>query len=453
MNSSDTNSDTAVHHLTLATVVALLLAGVTILVSANTQIPFIDSLDNPNRLILSSGVSSQYPTGQLSTNSTATAQPVSHPNSGLNSALSLTVSALNAYSDQPMQHALNSHVDPAMLADATAPVNVTTAAQPVRIEKLALVEALAPSAVPTKPAGRIELTNNEAHTSSTDPVLSPEQLKRNALSVLRGMPDYYPSEKEYQVAVAHMNQMIKKQQLEINVNRFLLSQHSTEESQLAQLQMQPFFAKFDRPSFLNNSDVQQEPEAYVGVGFPHVESNNRSATDQYKPYKQLVSFSGEANGNVVPNVKCMGLSAETVAKRAEKYESQILELALEHNVSSSLIKAVIAKESCYDPTAKSPVGAIGLMQLMPATARWLKVKQPENPQQNMAGGVRYLAQLRKRFGRNELALAAYNAGPGNVERYHGIPPFAETQNYVVDVMHFYRGYVATTRYKNALNSF
>jgi len=86
---------------------------------------------------------------------------------------------------------------------------------------------------------------------------------------------------------------------------------------------------------------------------------------------------------------------------------------------------------------------------MPATARWLKVKQPENPQQNLAGGVRYLAQLQKRFGNDELALAAYNAGPGNVERYRGIPPFDETENYVVDVMHFYRGYAATTSYVNA----
>ncbi|MCL4151092.1 UNVERIFIED_CONTAM: hypothetical protein GTU68_031876 [Idotea baltica] len=149
----------------------------------------------------------------------------------------------------------------------------------------------------------------------------------------------------------------------------------------------------------------------------------------------------------------MGLSPQSVAKRAKKYDSKIFELAVKHNVSASLVKAVIAKESCFNPKARSHVGAIGLMQLMPATAKWLKVKQPQNPDQNLAAGVRYLAQLKKRFGSNELALAAYNAGPGNVDRYNGIPPFAETQNYVHDVMYFYRGYVATTRFLNALNDY
>jgi len=148
----------------------------------------------------------------------------------------------------------------------------------------------------------------------------------------------------------------------------------------------------------------------------------------------------------------MGLKPTSVAKRAVKYESKILELSLKYNVSASLVKAVITKESCFNPEARSHVGAIGLMQLMPETAKWLKVSSPENPMQNMKAGVRYLGQLRKRFGSDELALAAYNAGPGNVERYNGIPPFSETRNYVKDVMFFYRGYQATIRYNNQLNN-
>ena len=88
------------------------------------------------------------------------------------------------------------------------------------------------------------------------------------------------------------------------------------------------------------------------------------------------------------------------------------------------------------------------MQLMPDTARWLKVTDRNDVNQNLSAGIRYLAELRQRFGTEELALAAYNAGPGNVERHGGIPPFAETQQYVVSVMAHYRRYVATSRFAN-----
>ena len=211
---------------------------------------------------------------------------------------------------------------------------------------------------------------------------------------------------------------------------------------------------FDSATFLTNTQSAQSAlTSFAGVGFPHIETNNRSNASRYKPYRQLVSISGTQHGDIVPYIACMGLSPERVAKRAEPYNAKIFELAVKHNVSASLVKAVVAKESCFNAKARSRVGAYGLMQLMPDTAKWLKVSQPTNVNQNLTAGVRYLAQLRKRFGSNELALAAYNAGPGNVERYNGIPPFAETQNYVKDVMHYYRGYVATTRFVNALNDY
>jgi soluble lytic murein transglycosylase-like protein len=103
-------------------------------------------------------------------------------------------------------------------------------------------------------------------------------------------------------------------------------------------------------------------------------------------------------------------------------------------LSGDLISAVIAAESAYQPGAVSPAGAQGLMQLMPATARSLGVQNSFDPLQNVLGGSRYLQQQLERFGSVEKALAAYNAGPGAVERYGGIPPFPETQNYVSRVM-------------------
>ena len=106
------------------------------------------------------------------------------------------------------------------------------------------------------------------------------------------------------------------------------------------------------------------------------------------------------------------------------------------------MKAIVAKESCFDSEALSRVGAQGLMQLMPDTAQWLKVTDPLDPEENLRAGVRYIASLREQFGTLDLALAAYNAGPGNVRRYKGVPPFAETESYVQMVKAYYRRYAA-----------
>ncbi|MEZ5479376.1 MAG: transglycosylase SLT domain-containing protein [Thiolinea sp.] len=132
-------------------------------------------------------------------------------------------------------------------------------------------------------------------------------------------------------------------------------------------------------------------------------------------------------------------SHQRVAKRTEPYLDTIRKYARSYGVEEHLVRALIRQESCFNPQARSHAGAAGLMQLMPGTASLMGVSDSYNPSQNIRGGIRYLSSMLDRFGGNkELALAAYNAGPGAVEKYNGIPPYRETRNYVVKVMGEYQ---------------
>lgn len=131
----------------------------------------------------------------------------------------------------------------------------------------------------------------------------------------------------------------------------------------------------------------------------------------------------------------------TVPLYVKPYNRIIAKAATEHQLDPALIRAVIHAESSFRPQVISKKGAVGLMQLMPQTSATLGVQDANHPEQNINAGSRYLAQLLKQHNNDlTLALAAYNAGPGNVKRYNGIPPFAETQAYVERVVILHKRY-------------
>ena len=119
--------------------------------------------------------------------------------------------------------------------------------------------------------------------------------------------------------------------------------------------------------------------------------------------------------------------------RPRQFDEMVEQSARKHGVDALLVHSMIKVESDYDPNAVSPKGAQGLMQLTPSTARMLGVRDSFDPRQNIEAGVKYLKYLESVYKDERLALAAYNAGPGAVDKYKWIPPYRETQNYVNQV--------------------
>lgn len=128
----------------------------------------------------------------------------------------------------------------------------------------------------------------------------------------------------------------------------------------------------------------------------------------------------------------------------ERFDPYIREAAGRYGLEFALVKAVVCTESRFNPETISRAGAIGLMQIMPANLTELRLRDPYNPRANIMAGAKYLKSLLKRFNNDlRLSLAAYNAGPGAVERHQGVPPYRETQDYIKRVMKHYRRFQQT----------
>lgn len=173
---------------------------------------------------------------------------------------------------------------------------------------------------------------------------------------------------------------------------------------------------------------------------------NKQTNSSYVPKDTTVVSSGKVSQKTLD----MGTEAILATATGKSYASGVLtvpdeykpifeEAAAKYNVDEKFLEAVAMAESSFNPNDVSHSGAVGIMQLMPATAEFLGVEDSYDPYQNIMGGAKYLSQLLKRFNGNyALAAAGYNAGGAAVDKYDGLPPYTETQNYVVTVLDYYK---------------
>ncbi len=189
---------------------------------------------------------------------------------------------------------------------------------------------------------------------------------------------------------------------------------------------------------LFDTEMSKEMASAGGMGIGEILYRELAQRDlgQNENSKELTLKQPVSLKNII-NSEYKKLSNLPMFEKIGKFKSTIEKASQKYDVPENLIYGVIAQESAGDPNAESHVGAKGLMQLMDGTANEMGVKNSFDPHQNIEGGVKYLKEQLDRFdGDVDLALAAYNAGPGNVKRYGGVPPFKETQNYIKKVQNY-----------------